>query len=95
MNSRLAELFKIKQEADSEIKDIQESCEHTHYRLGYWSYRVGHLVPARICAACVVLLEICAYPSNDYDYVVANNGNFNGTPLEYQKGLNGHVNQDT
>jgi hypothetical protein len=82
MLPRLEELFKIKSDADTEIKEIQENCKHEYYKLGYWSYRVGHMSPARICDACNSYLGACDYPSKEYDYVVANNGFFNGEPFK-------------
>lgn len=85
MDIRIKELQKIISEANVEITSIQESCPHTHYFLSYWSYRVGHMSPAKICHNCQVYLEACSYGTKDYDYVITNNGVFSGPPLEYRK----------
>jgi len=49
--------------AQEEITNIQESCEHSEYRLGKYSWRIGNVNVRRICNICDKVL--LTYPTDD------------------------------
>ena len=42
--------------AQDKIKELQAKCEHKEFRVGFYSYRPGSLVPSRICTTCSHLI---------------------------------------
>lgn len=65
-NPRIAELQLMMTQAQQEIQNIKESCSHDEYFIGYWSWRVGSMQPARICSICNDCIQLLSPDSKEY-----------------------------
>jgi hypothetical protein len=46
------QLYEEKRRADEELADIRKACPHRDVKVGWYSWRIGNMEPARICEAC-------------------------------------------
>lgn len=58
------------QEAQEGIRKIQESCKHTDFFTGMYSWRPGAMSPSRICLGCN--LPLGGITQEEYDAVMKN-----------------------
>jgi len=52
IKNRILELFKIIENSNKEIEDIQEKCKHEKTTKGIFSYRIGAYIECEICDFC-------------------------------------------
>lgn len=38
--------------AQEKIKELQAKCDHKDFKVGFFSWRPGSMVPSRICTSC-------------------------------------------
>jgi hypothetical protein len=67
IKNRILELFKIIEDSNIEIADIQKKCKHESTTKGIYSYRIGAYLECEICNICnkpIIDLSLETYSNN-------------------------------
>ena len=79
-NRPVDKLYTQIEEAQKNLDTIRQECKHEKFRLGLYSWRVGSVVPQRICEECDAVVpgiteeEVKQVMDENYDM-------FHATPL--------------
>lgn len=72
MQARVSELLGQIQGAQTELETIRANCKHESYHLGFWSWRIGTVVPSRICDACLTSIPGITHKEEIQCYAIGN-----------------------
>lgn len=53
VRDRVGKLLELIESAGNELKAIRQACPHSQHEMGWYSWRIGSMGPARLCVACL------------------------------------------
>ena len=52
IRERVEKLCEVIEAANDELEAIRQMCPHSQHEIGWYSWRIGSMAPAKICTAC-------------------------------------------